>query len=880
MRIRRWALIVLVGSATVGIGPRSFVQPAAAQVPPLVLADTPGGGAINDLAIDVPSGDVSATRTLFLRGGSTATPTAHVVVDADGPADVLLSAAGSTPAAAVDVDLSKGEAPVVATVSATASGSSTVHIYATTDAGVVELGTIRVNKAGGPLQIEGGGSDGLKVQSTTADFTLAFRVFAGDAAARGVRVDVDAFVAPDGTVVPVSLVEVQPVVAATPPAPNNSTACAPAVAAAPPDSTTTTSVSPTGPDLQPHTAALVRVNAALPFGSAYTSSIRVSHDGIDDPPVTLSVTRAQVAPTIEVLDTEISRDTSWGKRRHDLTRFVSIRETAGHTVVLARPQVVRFDRKTGSVVTAETGILRAVEDVTGQKPTTCSGDIVVAAGTTVRLKLKLEFPATAGEYTASIRFAAAGSTVIDRPATIDLRRPISWAAFCILLGLGLSFVYRFFFVQPRARILAELPIADARMEIDRIRRVLHVDAGPELDLLRSLEASAATLITRARQGDLDTLPDAVAALADRVKAASLWIVLTRRIDTGPVALRPKYRPELDGERRKIEDDQIPKADAAKLSTELLAIEDRFKADLAASIEALKPMLPGLLEGEALAAVEKLLDDAKQAAAAGNYDGASAAVARAQSEMATKLIDDLTVDLETPPDAAVGISASEWDELKRPIEARLVQAKNSSDPEEILRLYKDAEAALIGGYARLVGEKAQVNVDELSAVVTRTADQNVLLARAQDAVKAADESKQLVATDLVAAKAKLGVAIKAFKGVPGGGNLEGFDVGAVFRRASVAFLTMPGDAGTAPMVVVRSRSELQSRLRKIEIVNTLLATFVALVLGLQFLYVSHDTWGSFADAAAAIIWGLGVQQLSGQAFGGVRGLQDQLQGGIH
>ena len=29
-----------------------------------------------------------------------------------------------------------------------------------------------------------------------------------------------------------------------------------------------------------------------------------------------------------------------------------------------------------------------------------------------------------------------------------------------------------------------------------------------------------------------------------------------------------------------------------------------------------------------------------------------------------------------------------------------------------------------------------------------------------------------------------------------------------------------------------------------------------------------------------VFGLGVQQLSGQAFGGVRGLQDQLQGGIH
>ena len=53
--------------------------------------------------------------------------------------------------------------------------------------------------------------------------------------------------------------------------------------------------------------------------------------------------------------------------------------------------------------------------------------------------------------------------------------------------------------------------------------------------------------------------------------------------------------------------------------------------------------------------------------------------------------------------------------------------------------------------------------------------------------------------------------------------------------------------------------------------------VAVVIGMNLLYVSKPTWGGWGDYLVALLWGLGVHAVGGgQAFGGVQGLRKQFE----
>ena len=63
----------------------------------------------------------------------------------------------------------------------------------------------------------------------------------------------------------------------------------------------------------------------------------------------------------------------------------------------------------------------------------------------------------------------------------------------------------------------------------------------------------------------------------------------------------------------------------------------------------------------------------------------------------------------------------------------------------------------------------------------------------------------------------------------------------------------------------------------ELFATAVAALLALPVGLAFLYETNHTWGRWTDIAAAVAWGLGLQQLSGQSFSGVSDLRRRLLG---
>jgi hypothetical protein len=66
------------------------------------------------------------------------------------------------------------------------------------------------------------------------------------------------------------------------------------------------------------------------------------------------------------------------------------------------------------------------------------------------------------------------------------------------------------------------------------------------------------------------------------------------------------------------------------------------------------------------------------------------------------------------------------------------------------------------------------------------------------------------------------------------------------------------------------AKLELRLAWYDVIVTLFVLFAAVFLGLKLLWADNATWGGLNDFLTAILWGLGLHQISGSASEGVAG----------
>lgn len=72
--------------------------------------------------------------------------------------------------------------------------------------------------------------------------------------------------------------------------------------------------------------------------------------------------------------------------------------------------------------------------------------------------------------------------------------------------------------------------------------------------------------------------------------------------------------------------------------------------------------------------------------------------------------------------------------------------------------------------------------------------------------------------------------------------------------------------------------LGSKSRRADLVVTALVAVVAVLLGLQLLYVNYLAWGSSLDKITAFLWGLGLHPVGGVVFSGLDGLRERISSG--
>ncbi|MCB0620861.1 MAG: hypothetical protein KDC41_19610, partial [Saprospiraceae bacterium] len=103
----------------------------------------------------------------------------------------------------------------------------------------------------------------------------------------------------------------------------------------------------------------------------------------------------------------------------------------------------------------------------------------------------------------------------------------------------------------------------------------------------------------------------------------------------------------------------------------------------------------------------------------------------------------------------------------------------------------------------------------------------------------------------------------------------------FIPSSLLDATRSVDGESAATETRRSRrnwptvEELSGKLFWYDFAFTAVVALIAVLLGLNLLWVGDTTWGDAQDVLTAVLWGLGLHTVGNQAFQGVFKLKEEL-----
>jgi hypothetical protein len=860
LRAWRWLALPLVFAALVSTPARAAVKAA------VVLADDPGGVALPaEVAVQIPAGGGPAIRTYFLRFvGPKPVPTT-LLADANDDVSVTFSDGAAAATSTYTADLAKGEAVVRIAVTATKPG--TVRILARFGSAIVTVTTLKATPAP-VVTIAGADTMGVAVTSRETPFRVVLDLFAGDAPVTGLVAAVNPLRGDNGETVRASCVAV--LLGTAPPAPGNCPA-----------------VTPKALDAR-GTGQLV-VDADLPVSGTWRSAIRLTYGDTAAPAVALVVTRTLAQSSVLIDSVALARidadpEFLWVHGKARVSRTVSVRDTTGRTVKLAAPRIV-IASKTGATAEEIEAQIIKVEDVTEKPATDASKGLVLQGNETRQLRVVVGLPNKPAEYTFKLRFDEAGAQPTNIEYTVTVRRPWYIALAWIALGLILSLVARLWWIANRTRWTAQLPVAQLQGEIDRLRVRLAPLAAPEAAVIDGVDIALGVVYEEASSGDRDKATKELAVLGSRSTAASEWILTRRRVITGPERLRVSFTQSLDD----LVDDITaePDIDAAAATTLLATVravatryDDALKTLVKGDITALRNRLM-TLGTETASAMAQRLDDALVLADDRPLD-ASAKLTELRGEAARLLALRLEAELNTGPDPSWGITPEEWDTDVDSVRSILAQVANERDGEVALNRYQQADAMMLTIVAKAIQRRIRARLEKLRRI--ENPGQSVIDEINKHDVALSNVGKAIgeIATDPVAARAALDEAATDFtNNLPAGDVLDATGTENGLAAPAGTSLDAPDrqlpPTPKSPKIRIPRVRELRRRLTIVEIIATIAAALFALPLGLAFLYDTAYTWGSLANIVAAVAWGLGLQQISGQAFTGVDGLRKQLLG---
>lgn len=915
----RWSILLFIPVLTFLLLPEKVL---AGEAVPVVIAQDPGGAPAAIIPLRIAPDANSTSTTLYMRQRA----------ETDQDLQVRFSTALSDAEGVRQTQVAIGLTALVP-ISGTTGAYNTVDALTTPvrlpgdgsslrlDLSVSNLreqgtfsGTLNIEVNGryfaGPqlsvmhypkpqLRVVGAKEDGFAFQLPTPSFNRSFLIESLNQSETVLRIQVDPFVGPDG---------------------------APVVASWTIGGAAAQEVRVAGLE-----SATVSIVAMLPLTGTYSSGLTLIYNQ-ERQTTRLVVNRTRPVPpvmlnAVATTLTDLGCPASWYLSRTLLfgltgllnclgtgnpSVWLSLTSTSAQTETLEPPTLIGLTLQGANGTTSQARFTRIVaQDPSGQMITPT---LVLAPGATQQMRVTVLGLHGAGEYNGVLQVKGANTQPLERSIQI-LAREGWWVAVTviglgILLSTGIRLLARV--VRPRLATQARLRLALRRFE--ELEQEL---GGQDGSLLDAAEQKLLVKWARAvrAQYDLafwghDQNSDAMIKQVEaRISRFSDMVNLRRQIDAlQPTCLQPPLRQQLDAIRSALTtaatDADFTSLDA-QIGTLQTAVDETPSKWLDSQITMLTGQVTALQVQQADLVTQKQdvvtqIQQARDELNQNRVESARQTYEQARYLYARLLIDALWHKLDDSTLPAGFADQADWDALRNQGKTDLGAARQSltTDPEQAIRQYERVYATYLSEAILRAKKDAEQKRSEMEAKTatpgsTEEKEKNRQLASLQAAEQALDEAQQQVkAQNLNMASTQYEDARKQLEAI-GAAQQRGVFLGHPTAKTATSIgplaAALPGGVpepapGATP---IRPIARLSLDLPTVQwlnwsvvLVEAVLAAavfVVAVLLGLNLLWVNSLTWGGWGAYVVAFLWGLGLHQISGQAFVGIMGLREQIAG---
>jgi hypothetical protein len=621
--------------------------------------------------------------------------------------------------------------------------------------------------------------------------------------------------------------------------------------------------------LPPYGQLSGKLVADLPHAGDYTSSLRLLYNGKIQGIYAITLSRAVAAvaaPTALPLDPGELSDILvevWPYAEQSVVVTTTLAPSGAEPVTVAEPSLRTLTQKIGeNNLGADAATMAVTED--GKKA--LKFPLTLQPGQTQPLRLAIGGVDGAGRYDAKIRFQGPGRTPIDKTIVVRAREG-RWVAFlCTALGVAASFLLRRWYTSRRPRLVLERRVAALDATVSEAAAQAAQDA-----VIQEVAAALGAQVTRAWKNAI--LTEAWTDLAS-------FVLLERKVDlmlgwisarvavsrTKPPSVASAVADDMDGVEKFLRMPGVTDQALAAQEKTLGEIPGKLRGaaskEIRTRVESLTAQVDAIVKNRPLlkapidADVRPLLTRVTEKLGADDFDTALSVIEEARKQYAIVLAKALRSDLGRPVPEMV--DARVWTNLQERLRYPLENVGRAESADDAMRQFETA----LGTYAR-----------EMAAALIVSA-KKALPAAAADEARKATLTKLIKDLDAVDVKIGTGKVIEAWNDVVTSHEaLTDFDPrtassmgDAAAPARAIVFsrdesLQEPIAVGTPALREHRAFTEVESELHWGDRVAAIAAVLIATAVGIGVLWNSSLTWGGPGDQLAAVLWGLGVHQLS-------------------
>ena len=647
-------------------------------------------------------------------------------------------------------------------------------------------------------------------------------------------------------------------------------------------------------DLPPNGQVPLTYNANLPIPGKYTGTIDLIF-GLQRQSEKLTITRVDAKVPVTIRPIESAEAQNWPWISDAATVRVILEGTRAETVTLDRPLLSAFSRKESEKVnkSAVYGAISIQQVGLDGKLADVANTITLTGRTPVDLRVTIP-GLSAGEYSGTFSAVAKDLSPQEATFTLYVRNHFLIAAALIALSVYLSYRLRLWAIRDRPRLQAQRQIAQLSADVDATRSEV-ADATPaEQKVLDSFSQRLAKLFSDWDSNAVTASDTILKEIGDKLVAFGKWVNLRRRfahVELPPPTIRPMlaalaaFGGQLQDKTvdAKSISDAIDKLGAA-LSKALGDAMANAIAVIRADILQEKTTTVGKLYADKLdQEVESQLKIAEDLAKTDDtLAEAAAALEEARLLYTRTLAVGLEAQLPTASPELQNIPQDRWDKVLAAVKEDLAAVRKAASADAAAAAY----AAGYSTYLNTLLDAAQLRLDAAPDKASRSTlnvdDKKTTI----DDIAAAGQLRIACATllashDVTRAAAKyeelkrLIVKIQLALG-RGGQQMKHADGTAMAVPASaIQVNNAPSLAGRSqgfaalpprPDRIRVSVADLAKKIEHGELIVVWIAGAVAVLLGVKLLWVPSPTWGVPSDWITAILWGLGLHQVSGAVMG--------------